>query len=87
MKAFDQPPEIVEALQAFDEAIPELRRIRNPLTHTDDTDRLDHVTWFSAVVELQGFGQVKYLVDPRYGHHDAALALAAAIESHLNAIS
>lgn len=63
LKAFDKPQKIVDALRTFDEAIPELRRIRNPLTHTDDTDRLDNVT-FSSVVELHRSDRVKDLVDP-----------------------
>jgi hypothetical protein len=87
LKTFDKPQEIVDCLQAFNENIPNLRRIRNPLTHTDDTDRLDTVTWFSSVVELEGFGRVKDLIDPRYGHHDAALALARAIESYLDSVT
>ena len=86
LKVFDMPQEVVDALETFDQAIPNLRRIRNPLTHTDDTDRLDNVTWFSSVVELEGSGRVKDLVDPRYGHHDAALAFATAIESYLDSI-
>jgi hypothetical protein len=86
LKAFDRPQAVVDALEAFDRAIPNLRRIRNPLTHTDGTDRLDNVTWFSSVVALEGVGQVRDLVDPRYGHHDAALALAKAIESYLDSV-
>ena len=46
LKAFDRPQKVVDALEAFDDAIPNLCRIRNPLTHTNDTDRLDNVTWF-----------------------------------------
>lgn len=87
LKAFDKPQQIFDALQTFNDDIPNLRRIRNPLTHTDDTDRLDNVTWFSSIVELEGSGRVKDLVDPRYGHHDAALALARAIESYLDSIT
>lgn len=31
-KTFDHPPEIVDAVAKFDQAVPNLRRIRNPLT-------------------------------------------------------
>jgi hypothetical protein len=71
--AFDDPAEVVDGLAAFERAIPALRRIRNPLTHPSDDARLDGVAWFDSVVELRADGSVEYLVDPRYGHHDAAL--------------
>jgi hypothetical protein len=52
-----------------------LPSIRNSLTHLDDTDRLDRFATFAAAVDLLPNGGVEYLVDPRYGHHDAALEL------------
>ncbi len=83
LRSFDGPAEVVTALEAFDAGIPNLRRIRNPLTHVDDTARLDDVAWFSSVVLLSDFGRSEDLVDPRYGHHDAAMALADALENFL----
>ena len=75
--------DIVDALAAFEEAIPALREIRNPLTHPSDDKRLDNVAWFDAVVRLLPHGAVEYLVDPRHGHHDAAVGLSAALWSYL----
>jgi hypothetical protein len=40
-KTVDQPDEIVDALAKFDQAVPNLRGIRNPLTHPSDDSRLD----------------------------------------------
>lgn len=74
IKRFDRPPEIVQALEIFNLAIPRLRSARNPLTHPSDDDRLDDMAWFNAVVNLKADGSVEYLVDPRYGHHDAVLS-------------
>lgn len=78
-KTFDYPAEIVSALASFDQAIPRLRSVRNPLTHPSDDDRLDGVAWFDSVVRLLPNGSVEYLVDPRYEHHDAALELTRAL--------
>lgn len=83
IKVFEEPPEIVAALEAFDSAVPALRAVRNPLTHASDDDRLDHVAWFSALVRLEGNGKVADLVDPRYGHHEAAEALADSLMAFL----
>lgn len=80
---FDQPDEIVDALATFDQAVPNLRRIRNPLTHPSDDNRLDDVAWFDSVVKLLPNGAVEYLVDPRYEHHDAALELSRALATYL----
>lgn len=66
---------MAEALAAFDASIPHLRKVRNPLTHVDGRERLDHVAWLSSLVQLNGDGSVEYLVDPRGAHHDAALSL------------
>ncbi len=83
VKVFGEPPEIVEALKVFDTAVPNLRAARNPLTHASDDSRLDDVVWFSALARMKPGGDVEYLVDPRYGHHDAAEALAAAMLNYL----
>jgi hypothetical protein len=80
---FGKPQELVDAQYAFDSAIPKLRDIRNPLTHPNDNDELDDVAWFSSLVRLTGFGGVQDLVDPRYGHHDAAMAYSEALRAFL----
>lgn len=69
----------------FEAAIPRLREIRNPLTHPNDDEKLDQVGWFSSVVSTGPDGRVSSLVDPRYGHHDAAMAYHAALTSYLRA--
>ncbi|MDQ3676335.1 MAG: hypothetical protein M3401_05955 [Actinomycetota bacterium] len=81
-KTFGQPDEIVDALAKFDQAVPNLRGIRNPLTHPSDNSRLDGVAWFDSVVKLLPNGAVEYLVDPRYEHHDAALELSRALAAY-----
>jgi hypothetical protein len=85
IKVFGAPPDVVGALDVFDAAVPHLRAARNPLTHASDDSRLDDVGWMSAVIRLGPSGQVTYLVDPRYGHHDAAEALADALLKSLRA--
>jgi hypothetical protein len=72
--------EIVDALAKFDQAVPNLHGIRNPLTHPSDDTRLDGVAWFDSVVKLLPNEAVEYLVDPRHQHHDAALELSRAME-------
>jgi hypothetical protein len=42
-ETFDDPSEVVDALAAFDQAVPNLRKIRNPQTHPSDDERLDGV--------------------------------------------
>lgn len=81
--AFGNPREVVDGLAAFEGAIPALRRIRNALTHPSDDERLDAVAWFDSVVELRPHGAVEYLVDPRHGHHDAALEFGRVLLSYL----
>ena len=80
---FGRPAELVAAVAKFERAIPDLPSIRNSLTHLDDTDRLDRFATFAAAVDLLPNGEVKYLVDPRYGHHDAALELSRALSDYL----
>ncbi len=87
---FDQPDEIVDALATFDQTVPNLRTICNPLTHPSDDNRLDGVAWFDSVVKLLPNGAVDYLVDPRYDlvdpryeHHDAVLELSRALATYL----
>lgn len=76
---------MVDALALFDQAVPHLRSIRNPLTHPSDDNRLDGVAWFDSVVRLLPNGSVEYLVDPRHEHHDAALELIRALGTYLQA--
>lgn len=85
IKVFDKPPELIAALEAFDQVIPELRKIRNPLTHASDDARLERVGSFTALVRFREDGGIDYLVDPRYQHHDAAEALAEALLKFLRA--
>lgn len=77
------PRELGEALNDFLTAIPMLKETRNALTHLDDTIRMDDFGSFSAAVRFESDGGVQYLVDPRYQHHDAALALSDALISYL----
>lgn len=85
IKSLDSPPELVDALDVFDRALPKLRQARNPLTHPSDDARLDNAAWFSAFVKLHPNGHVEYLFDPRYQDHDAALALADTLIAYLRA--
>ncbi len=82
---FDSPQAIVDALTAFDAAIPNLRKARNPLTHISNDARLDDVLWFSSLVKAKPDGSVGYLVDPRYQHHEAARQLGQELVSYLRA--
>jgi hypothetical protein len=77
------PPELAGALEAFLLAVPMLKETRNALTHFDDSVRLDNFGSFSAAVNFLPDGSVQYLVDPRYQHHEAALALNDALVSFL----
>ena len=56
IKVFGQPQELIDARDAFDAGIPNLRVIRNPLTHPNDNDELDGVAFFSSVVYLRSDG-------------------------------
>ncbi len=76
---------LLDAQAAFEAAIPKLRDIRNPLTHPNDDEKLDRIGWFSSVVSTDADGRVRDLVDPRYGHHDAAMAYHAVLVSYLRA--
>lgn len=79
------PPELVDAQKRFDQGIPNLKTIRDPLTHPNDTDELDEVAWFSSVVKLKPDGTVETLVDPRYHQHDIAVAYHSALTAYLRA--
>lgn len=86
IESFGEPPELVDALAAFGAAIPNLRKIRNPLTHVKDTAHLDDVAWFDAHIRFKPDLSVEYLVDSRYQHHDAALALGEAVLAYLRGL-
>lgn len=87
IKIFGQPQELIDALAAFDVAIPRLKEIRDPLTHPNDSEQLDSVAWFSSLVRLtnQPYANTETLVDPRYEQHDAAMAFLGAVMSFLRA--
>ncbi len=75
--------ELKAARERFIEAIPHLADLRSRLTHLVDLPDLDDVSWFNSVVRLLPGGKVEYLVDPRYQHHDAAMALVETLETYL----
>lgn len=85
IKVFKLPPELLDAQAEFDRRIPRLKTIRDPLTHPNDDSKLDDVGWFSSVIRTSGDGTVETLVDPRYHHHDAAMAYADALTAFLRA--
>lgn len=85
IKVFSKPQQLVAAQTAFNLGIPKLKQIRDPLTHPNDNDELDDVGWFSSVVRHNDDGRTETLVDPRYGHHDTALAYSNVLQQHLRA--
>ncbi len=84
-KVWGEPQDLVDAGAAFDDGIPNLRKIRDPLTHPNDDDRLDNVAWLGALMNLDGDGGVTYLIDPRYNHHDVALEYSRVLIEFLRA--
>jgi anion-transporting ArsA/GET3 family ATPase len=85
IKIFGQPQELLDAQAKFDVGIPNLRVIRNPLTHPNDNDELDEVAWFSSAVKLKPDGSVEELIDPRYEQHEVATAYWLALTQYLRA--
>jgi len=85
IKVFGQPQELVDAQARFEAGIPNLRVIRDPLTHPNDNDELDEVAWFSSAVKLKPDGSVEELVDPRYEQHEVAIAYHLALATYLRA--
>ncbi len=83
IKVFKQPQALIDALDDFKTALPYLKEVRNPLTHPANTDELDNVVFFGALEKLEPGGRVRYLVDPRYNHHCAALKLADELLNYL----
>lgn len=82
---FGQPGALVNAERTFDQAIPRLKEIRDPLTHPNNNDQLDTVAWFSSLVRLTNapIANTESLVDPRYEQHDAAMTYAATLTEFL----
>lgn len=72
IKVFGRPPGLIDAQSAFESGIPNLRTIRNSITHPNDNDSLDDVAWFTSAVKLKRDGRVEILVDPRGQHHVVA---------------
>ena len=85
IKVFGQARELVEAQAKFEAGIPNLRVIRNPLTHPNDNDELDEVAWFSSAVKLKPDGSVETLVDPRYLQHEVATGYHSTLTEYLRA--
>lgn len=85
IRAFGRPPELVAAAKEFEAAIPRMWETRNPITHPSDDDRLDQMTWFSALVELKPDGSAEHVIDPRYQHHEAAVKFAETLLEYLRA--
>lgn len=85
IKVFGQPQCLVATQTDFESSIPNLRAIRDPLTHPNDNDKLDEVAWFSSAVKLKPDGTVEELVDPRYRHHEVAMKYHAELTSYLQA--
>jgi hypothetical protein len=86
IKVFGGPSQLVDAQAAFNEAIPLLRRARNPLTHPNDNDEMEGFMWFSSLVMNDGYGNPQNLVDPRYEQHQAAMAYSKALTDYLSGV-
>lgn len=85
VRTFNKPQELVDALAAFDAAVPRLKDLRDPLTHPADDRKLDSIIWAGGHAELD-FGplrRVRYPVDSRYQHHDAAVTLGTLLRGWL----
>ncbi|MEV6242470.1 hypothetical protein [Lentzea sp. NPDC051838] len=85
IKVFGQPQELLDAQRAFEDVLPSLREIRNALIHPNNDEKLDNVAFFSSVIRLLPGGEVRQLVDPRYGQHDAAIDYHAMLTAYLRA--
>lgn len=84
-RPFGDPKELTEALRTFDKAVPHMKELRDARTHPIDGDRLDDVGTFTAAVRFSRDRKRKvvYLVDPRYHHHDSAMALLDVADAYL----
>ncbi|MFD4640763.1 hypothetical protein ACFWN2_25840 [Lentzea sp. NPDC058436] len=85
IRVFGRPQELLDAQRAFEDVLPSLREIRNSLIHPNDNEKLDNVAFFSSVLELLPGGEVRQLVDPRYGQHNAAMEYHAVLTAYLRA--
>ncbi|QNN53579.1 hypothetical protein [Nocardioides mesophilus] len=79
------PPELQDALDAFDIALPRLLAYRHPTTHFTDTPDLDSVMVLSAALETDDDGvSLRVMVDPKSDHdHAAAMALLNVLDEIL----
>jgi hypothetical protein len=75
------------ALDAIEESAPGLSDFRDAITHPEDNRTADDVLFAAAAMRLQPGLQPEYIVDPRYGLHDALEALVSAAEASLLAIA
>lgn len=79
-RRFGASVEVRQAREAFFAVVPHVKATRNAIVHFDARPRLDDVVWLGgAIRRLYPDGRVEHLVDARYEHHEAALALAAAL--------
>ncbi|GAB3489462.1 hypothetical protein [Flexivirga lutea] len=72
-----------DALTELDAQIPDLHEARNRWTHVVNDEYLDFVVNFDSIVRLTPGQRPVYLIDPRYRHHDAALACLEVLEGYL----
>jgi hypothetical protein len=82
-RPFGFPTELGEALKGVRRLGPKTQGHSGSSTHPADNDALDRVATFSAAMEFHDDGSVDYLVDPRYQHHDATIALLDVVEAFL----
>lgn len=75
--------DVERALADLRRDAPRLEEFRNAVTHVEENRGADGITYFSDAVELKPNGQVEYVLDPRYRHHDLLAALVAAAERAL----
>ena len=68
------------ALDIVAERSPELEGFRNAVTHPEDNRTADDLLFAGAALRLRPGMQTEYVIDPRYGLHDAIEDLVAAAE-------
>jgi hypothetical protein len=67
--------------------IPGLKKVRHAFTHFNDEPFLDDVLLFSSIVRTGDRpGSTVTLVDPRYQHHEAAIALGEYLLAFLRGV-
>ena len=75
------------ALDAVEESAPALRDFRDAMTHPEDNRTADDILFAAAAMRMQPGLRPEYVVDPRYGLHDALEALVSVAEVALLAIA